>query len=151
MDFKSTIFIFGISLIFILPLVITSPIRGEGIYQKKRAVDLEEAFGEEGLVRVKRVPTKQPGSKRDVAQRGKHNDKFKGGGAGDWHIHDEGSNPHIKLGPTTKFNLVKNQPETNKRIAGEALHHLDSLRSKPKNYQRLREEIVKITQTGVVE
>ena len=30
MDFKSTIFIFGAALIFILPLVISSPISGEG-------------------------------------------------------------------------------------------------------------------------
>merc|ERR1712018_773318 len=61
MDFKSTIFIFGIALIFILPLVISSPISGEGIYQKKRVIDLEEAFGEESKVRVKRGG-KQPGS-----------------------------------------------------------------------------------------
>merc|ERR1719245_1679786 len=107
MDFKSTIFIFGIALIFILPIVISSPISGEGIYQKKRVIDLEEAFGEEAKERVKRGE-KQPGSRRDVNQRGKSSDEYRGGKANQWHIHAVG-NGHIKLG-STQYNLVQNNP-----------------------------------------
>jgi len=148
MDFKSTIFIFGIALIFILPLVISSPISGEGIYQKKRVIDLEEAFGEEAKERVKRGG-KQPGSKGYVKQNGTHRDKFKGGDANQWHVHDEGSNPHIKLG-STQFNLDKNNPRQNKREARKALQHLDALQSKPKEPQlsRLRNAILSIIRNG---
>jgi len=139
MDFKSTIFIFGVALIFILPLVISSPISGGG----KRAPRLPKATTE------KTEPTKLPGSKRDVGQRGKRTDEYKGGRGNEWHIHAVGSNPHIKLGDTP-YKLVQNQPEKNKQIARDALHHLDEHRPRPHNYDRLRAEIVKITQTGYI-
>merc|ERR1712212_411921 len=147
MDFKSTIFIFGIALIFILPLVFSSPISGEETEE-----DLEGAFGEEALERVKRAPAKQPGSQGYVKQNGRHNDKFKGGNAGQWHIRDQGHNPHIKLGKT-RFTLVKNNPERNKIIAMDALNHLDSLPSKPGEPEltKLRNSILYVVEHGVIQ
>jgi len=149
MDIKSTIFIFGVALIFILPLVISSPLSGGGINQKKRAIDLEEAFGEEAKERVKRGG-KLPGSKGDVKQNGDGR-KFKGGSNREWHIHDEGKHPHIKLGDIRKITLDQNNPEKNKLKAKEALEALDALYEeghKIPNYVQLRKEIDDIAKTG---
>merc|ERR1712018_1102115 len=142
MDFKSTIFIFGVALIFILPLVISSPLSGVGINQKKRAIDLEEAFGEEAKERVKRGG-KLPGSKGYVRENG-NGRKFKGGKADEWHLHDEGKHPHIKLANIRKITLDQNNPKTNKLRAKEALEALDALYEeghKIPNYVQLRKEI----------
>jgi len=169
MDFKSTIFIFGLALIFILPLVISSPV-SKGIYQKKRAIDLEEVLGEEVKERVKRggrrapktpkpkrivtEPTKAPGSKGDLKARYKDNDEYLGGGPGDWHIHNHGGkNPHIKLGENASYYLVQNSPDANRAIAREARDELDRLYRaghKIDNYNALRAEIEKIIRNGHV-
>jgi len=167
MDFKSTIFIFGLALIFILPLVISSPV-SKGIYQKKRAIDLEEVLGEEAKERVKRggrrapttpkpkrivtEPTKAPGSKSDLKARYKADDEYLGGRGKDWHIHNHGGkNPHIKLGDNASYYLVQNSPDANREIAREALDELDRLYQqghKIPNYNALRAEIEKIARNG---
>jgi len=171
MDFKSTIFIFGLALIFMLPLVISSPV-SKGIYQKKRAIDLEEVLGEEAKERVKRGgtrapktpkpkreptegPTKQPGSQGDIKARRKDNHEYLGGGPNEWHIHKHGGkNPHIKFGDNASYYLVQNRPDVNKRRAKEALEELDRLVKTAghniPNYDLLRGEIEKIIENGHV-
>jgi len=168
MDFKSTIFIFGLALIFILPLVISSPV-SKGIYQKKRAIDLEEVLGEEAKERVKRGgrrapttqkpkriitdPTKAPGSKGDIQERGTKHDEYQGGAAYQWHIHDVGKHPRIKLGDNGTYTLDRNNPVQNKREAKNARNQLDKLvqggHNIP-NYKLLGDEIDKVAKTGYV-
>jgi len=166
MDFKSTIFIFGLALIFILPLVISSPV-SKGIYQKKRAIDLEEVLGEEAKERVKRGgrrapttqkpkriitdPTKAPGSKGDIQERGTKHDEYQGGAAYQWHIHDVGKHPRIKLGDNGTYTLDRNNPKKNKGTARAALEELDRLYQaghKIPNYHAFRGEIDQIATTG---
>jgi len=153
MDFKSTIIIFGVALIFILPLVISSPISGA----KKRGGRKTTTTTTTTTEKPKRIitdPSKAPGSKGYIKEKGGKGDEYLGGAANQWHIHNVGKHPRIKLGDNGTYTLDRNNPKKNIREARLARDQLDKLVKLDghliPNYDDLGDEIDKIVKTGYV-
>ena len=74
--------------------------------------------------------------------------EYLGGTAGEWHIHNVGKNPKIKLGDGWNKKLVQNGDAQNWKICEEAITVLDDLKNQSgkniPNYVALRKAIVEL-------